>query len=144
VLAKSLHIQFVRDTSVELCASRATWLGNDETHYIKKWPDKDLSDLKKLIDIRREPMERQPHSPDTGKFVPNVNVALAVDPANHPLVAYWVQTEDSQNYDVLIWNPDSGQVTSAVDSNNPMPNGTNLWLIARTGKNAQLQQPSKD
>lgn len=42
---------FVRDTSVELCASRATWLGNDETHYIKKWPDKDLSDLKKLIDL---------------------------------------------------------------------------------------------
>ena len=42
---------FVRDTSVELCASRATWLGNNETHYIKKWPDKDLSDLKKLIDL---------------------------------------------------------------------------------------------
>ena len=41
----------MRDTSVELCASRATWLGNDETHYIKKWPDKDLSDLKKLIDL---------------------------------------------------------------------------------------------
>jgi hypothetical protein len=42
---------FVRDTSVELCARRATWLGNDETNYIKKWPDKDLSDLKKLIDL---------------------------------------------------------------------------------------------
>jgi hypothetical protein len=42
---------FVRDASIRLCASRATWLGNDEAYYIKKWPDKDLSDLKKLIDL---------------------------------------------------------------------------------------------
>jgi hypothetical protein len=32
-------------------ASRATWLGNDETHYVRKWEDKDLNDLKKLIDL---------------------------------------------------------------------------------------------
>ena len=24
---------------------RANWLGTDETHYLRKWPDKDLKDL---------------------------------------------------------------------------------------------------
>lgn len=32
-------------------ARRATWLGNDETHYFRKWEDKDLGDLKRLIQI---------------------------------------------------------------------------------------------
>lgn len=27
----------------------ATWIGNDETHYVKKWEDKDISDMKKFI-----------------------------------------------------------------------------------------------
>lgn len=32
-------------------AKRAVWLGNDETHYVRKWETKDITDLKKLIDI---------------------------------------------------------------------------------------------
>lgn len=32
-------------------AERAVWLGNDETHYVRKWEDKDINDLKKLIDL---------------------------------------------------------------------------------------------
>jgi hypothetical protein len=32
-------------------AKRAVWIGNDETHYIKKWNNKDLTDLKILIDL---------------------------------------------------------------------------------------------
>ncbi|MEZ4908220.1 MAG: hypothetical protein R2771_11420 [Saprospiraceae bacterium] len=32
-------------------AERATWLGNDETHYVRKWENKDINDLKKLIDL---------------------------------------------------------------------------------------------
>jgi hypothetical protein len=32
-------------------AERAVWLGNDHTHYVKKWEDKDIRDLKALIDI---------------------------------------------------------------------------------------------
>lgn len=39
----------VRDANVKACAERATWLGNDETHYLRKWDDKDIGDLKKLI-----------------------------------------------------------------------------------------------
>jgi hypothetical protein len=32
-------------------AERATWLGNDETHYVRKWEDKDINDLKMLIEL---------------------------------------------------------------------------------------------
>lgn len=32
-------------------AERASWLGNDETHYTKVWNDKDVHDLKKMINI---------------------------------------------------------------------------------------------
>lgn len=27
------------------------WLGNDETHYVRKWEASDISDLKMLIDL---------------------------------------------------------------------------------------------
>ncbi len=30
---------------------RAVWLGNDQTHYLRKWEDKDLADLKRLIQL---------------------------------------------------------------------------------------------
>jgi hypothetical protein len=40
---------FLSGDSLPLVSSRATWLGNDETHYEKRWVGKDLSDLKKLI-----------------------------------------------------------------------------------------------
>ncbi len=32
-------------------AKRATWLGNDESHYERRWQNKDLTDLKKLINL---------------------------------------------------------------------------------------------
>lgn len=32
-------------------ARRATWLGNDETHYERRWNDMELKDLKILIDL---------------------------------------------------------------------------------------------
>ena len=41
----------VEDTRIKTVAKRAVWLGNDETHYLRKWEGKDLSDLKKLIDL---------------------------------------------------------------------------------------------
>jgi len=73
-------------------------------------------------------------APDKGKFVPNANIALAADPAGRSFVAYWVQPEDGQNYHVLIWSPDSGQVTAAADSNNQVPDGPNVRIVATTGK----------
>lgn len=41
--------KYVNDGRVKSTASRAAWLGNDETHYVRKWQDKDLQDLKRLI-----------------------------------------------------------------------------------------------
>ncbi|HHY39707.1 MAG TPA: DUF4145 domain-containing protein [Syntrophaceticus sp.] len=37
--------------NIKEMAKRATWLANDETHYERKWGDKDLEDLKTLINI---------------------------------------------------------------------------------------------
>jgi hypothetical protein len=42
---------FVEDTRIQATAKRAAWLGNDETHYYRKWEDKDIKDLKILIDL---------------------------------------------------------------------------------------------
>lgn len=44
-------INKIDNTSIKQLARRATWLGNDETHYIRKWEDKDITDLKNLIDL---------------------------------------------------------------------------------------------
>lgn len=41
--------EYLDDPNVKRCATRATWLGNDETHYVRKWEDKDIEDLKILI-----------------------------------------------------------------------------------------------
>lgn len=42
-------IQGIDNTRIKDLAERATWLGNDETHYTRHWVDKDLNDLKALI-----------------------------------------------------------------------------------------------
>ena len=42
---------YIDSPNIKDCAKRATWLGNDETHYIRKWKDKDLEDLKDLIEL---------------------------------------------------------------------------------------------
>ncbi len=39
----------VTNERVKTVAKRATWLGNDETHYVRKWEGKNLTDLKSLI-----------------------------------------------------------------------------------------------
>ncbi len=42
---------YVDDSRLKSTASRAIWLGNDHTHYEKKWENKDLNDLKTLIKL---------------------------------------------------------------------------------------------
>jgi len=42
---------FIDDTNLKEVSKRATWLGNDETHYVKKWEDKDINDLKILVKL---------------------------------------------------------------------------------------------
>ncbi|MFR9531559.1 MAG: hypothetical protein SNJ29_10315 [Rikenellaceae bacterium] len=41
----------VDDKRIKEIARRATWLGNDETHYTRKWEGKDVSHLKDLINM---------------------------------------------------------------------------------------------
>jgi hypothetical protein len=41
----------IQDANIKMVAKRAVWLGNDETHYIRKWENKDLSDLKILTKL---------------------------------------------------------------------------------------------
>ena len=40
---------YVDEEKIQKCAKRATWLGNDETHYTRVWQTKDVGDLKTLI-----------------------------------------------------------------------------------------------
>ena len=49
-LAKCIN-DYIDDTRIKQCASRAAWLGNDEAHYVRKWTDKDIGDLKILIKL---------------------------------------------------------------------------------------------
>jgi len=41
----------IKDIKLKETAKRAVWLGNDETHYVRKWDDRDITDLKQLIQI---------------------------------------------------------------------------------------------
>jgi hypothetical protein len=43
--------EYVDDNRIKTVSKRAVWLGNDETHYVRKWEGKNLDDLKKLIDL---------------------------------------------------------------------------------------------
>jgi hypothetical protein len=39
----------IENANIKICAERAAWLGNDETHYVRIWEDKDIQNLKELI-----------------------------------------------------------------------------------------------
>ena len=41
----------IDDPNVRQVAERATWLGNDESHYDRRWIGKDIGDLKTLIQL---------------------------------------------------------------------------------------------
>lgn len=47
-LAKCID-DYVEDEKLKAVAKRAVWLGNDETHYVRKWENKDVQDLKGVI-----------------------------------------------------------------------------------------------
>lgn len=41
----------INNPQLKTVASRAVWLGNDHTHYERKYTDKDINDLKRLIKL---------------------------------------------------------------------------------------------
>ncbi|MFH1699344.1 MAG: hypothetical protein ABIE07_02055 [Candidatus Zixiibacteriota bacterium] len=44
-------IKDINNEQIREMAKRAAWIGNDETHYIREWDDKDIKNLKDLIDV---------------------------------------------------------------------------------------------
>jgi hypothetical protein len=50
-LQLSVCIKKIEDKNIQEVAKRAAWLGNDETHYIRKWESHDLTNLKDLISL---------------------------------------------------------------------------------------------
>lgn len=48
---------FVADPRIQAVAKRSLWLGNDETHYLRKWTDHDVSDLVTLIKLTANSIE---------------------------------------------------------------------------------------
>jgi len=49
-LAKCIK-EDISSQNVKAVAARATWIGNDETHYVRIWKDKDIRDLIGIIDL---------------------------------------------------------------------------------------------
>lgn len=42
---------YVTNDELKMCAERAVWLANDETHYHRKWEEKDVNDLKEVVEM---------------------------------------------------------------------------------------------
>lgn len=42
--------EFIDSTRISNLSKASSWIGNDETHYIRKFEDKDINDLKRFID----------------------------------------------------------------------------------------------
>jgi hypothetical protein len=61
---------YVADPRIKEVAKRATWLGNDETHYQRRWLDKDLRDLKMMIDLARHWIEAEHLTEEALKSMP--------------------------------------------------------------------------
>ncbi|UED79606.1 hypothetical protein FH508_0019745 [Lysinibacillus sp. CD3-6] len=43
--------QWIENPKIKGVSEKVTILGNDETHYIRKWENKDVTDLKALIKL---------------------------------------------------------------------------------------------
>lgn len=55
-------------------SKRAVWLGNDETHYERRWGDKDLKDLKILINLSVRWIEMEKMTEQAKKDMPETKV----------------------------------------------------------------------
>jgi hypothetical protein len=60
----------VKSEQIKEISKRAAWLGNDETHYVRKWEGKDLQDLKKLISLTLHWIEAEKLTADIIKDMP--------------------------------------------------------------------------
>lgn len=61
------------DPSMTTVFSRAAWLGNDQTHYERRWIDRDIEDLKRLIDLAIHLIEIERLVTELPTAMPNPN-----------------------------------------------------------------------
>jgi len=61
---------FIPDVRIQSVAKRALWIGNDETHYLRKWEEKDINDLITLIDLTIRWIEIEHLSSEYNKEMP--------------------------------------------------------------------------
>lgn len=59
--------EYITSPPAKIVVERAVWIGNDETHYTRKWAEKDIGDMKLLIEltikwIELEKLTEQVHS----------------------------------------------------------------------------------
>ena len=62
--------EYIKSDQIKEISRRAAWLGNDETHYVRKWEGKVLQDLKKLISLTLHWIEAEKLTADIIKDVP--------------------------------------------------------------------------
>ncbi len=60
----------IEDKRIQAVASRALWLGNDETHYLRIWEDHDIDDLINLIKLTVNWIEIEHDSAEYVKSMP--------------------------------------------------------------------------
>jgi hypothetical protein len=61
------------DPRLQVAFSRATWLGNDQTHYERRWSDFNINDLKRLIDLSISFIEMEILSAELATEMPHPN-----------------------------------------------------------------------
>lgn len=62
--------EFISDERIKAVAKRALWLGNDESHYLKKWKEHDINDLTVLIKLTVDWLEIEKSSEKYIKDMP--------------------------------------------------------------------------
>lgn len=72
----------VTNGKIVAVASRAAWLGNDETHYLRKWEGKDLEDLKQLINLTVLWIEMEEMTKDIVVDMPENGTATPAGPTS--------------------------------------------------------------
>lgn len=43
--------EYIADINIKNVSKRAAWLGNDESHFVRDWEGKNLTDLKRLLEL---------------------------------------------------------------------------------------------
>jgi hypothetical protein len=61
----------VADDRIKNVAARAVWLGNDETHYVRRWEEHDITDLKRLIDLTAKWIEIELETEEALRLMPD-------------------------------------------------------------------------